>query len=137
MEFLETSELVIDTNIIIDYLRRSFHALPLILAQYQCRLTVITLYEIQIAKINSSRQQQLFERVMGLTSILSLDVPAAVQAIQIERKLKAQGQLIGLPDIFIAGICLAQRIPLLTRNLNHFSRIEGLQVITPENLSGL
>jgi tRNA(fMet)-specific endonuclease VapC len=74
---------------------------------------------------------------MSLTSVLPVDVEAITQAIQIERKLKFQGQSIGLPNTFIAGICLAQEIPLLTRNVNHFARIENLEVITPENLPGI
>jgi len=137
MEVLETSKLALDTNIIIDYLRRSFQALPLILAEYHCHLTVITLYEIEVAKIKSDRQQQLFKKVLSLTSSLPLDVNATTQAVQIERTLRAQGQPIGLPDIFIAGICLAQEIPLLTRNVSHFSRIDGLQVLMPEDLSSI
>ena len=42
--------------------------------------------------------------------------------------------MIGLADILSAGICLANDLPLLTRNVEHFNRIEGLKLVTPDGL---
>jgi predicted nucleic acid-binding protein len=42
--------------------------------------------------------------------------------------------LIGLADILSAGICLSNELPLLTRNVDHFNRIEGLKLVTPDGL---
>ena len=52
--------------------------------------------------------------------VLPLDVTAARQAAALQRTLQQQGQVIGLPDTLIAGVCLAQQIPLLTRNSRHY-----------------
>jgi tRNA(fMet)-specific endonuclease VapC len=66
-----------------------------------------------------------------------LDVTAAREAATTQRTLQQQGQIIGLPDTLIAGICLVQQMPLLTRNTRHYQRVAGLQVVTPAELATL
>jgi predicted nucleic acid-binding protein len=39
-----------------------------------------------------------------------------------------------LPDTLIAGICLAQQMPLLTRNIRHYQRVMDLQLVSPADL---
>ncbi|MBI5047876.1 MAG: type II toxin-antitoxin system VapC family toxin [Deltaproteobacteria bacterium] len=39
---------------------------------------------------------------------------------------------IGVKDSFIAGICEAHNLPLLTRNIKHFNRIPNLKLISLE-----
>jgi predicted nucleic acid-binding protein len=41
-------------------------------------------------------------------------------------RLEAQGRTISMADSLIAGIVLAHGGLLLTRNLGHFERVEGL-----------
>jgi tRNA(fMet)-specific endonuclease VapC len=41
---------------------------------------------------------------------------------------------ISLSDTLVAGICLAADLPLLTRNVKHFDRVDGLKLITPNSL---
>ena len=40
-------------------------------------------------------------------------------------------------DTLIAGICLAQQLPLLTRNVRHYQRVPGLQVVSPTDVAPL
>ena len=42
--------------------------------------------------------------------------------------------MIGTHDILIAAICLANGLPLYTKNVIHFSKIEDLQVLSPEEI---
>jgi predicted nucleic acid-binding protein len=46
------------------------------------------------------------------------------------RKMKLAGNLIGANDFWIGVTALVAALPLLTRNRDHFERIEGLQVQT-------
>ena len=39
--------------------------------------------------------------------------------------------LIGNQDICIAATCIARKLPLLTRNIEHFSRIQSLKLLDP------
>jgi len=42
--------------------------------------------------------------------------------------------MIGLAVILSAGIWLANDLPLLTRNVDHFNCIERLKLVTPDGL---
>jgi predicted nucleic acid-binding protein len=44
----------------------------------------------------------------------------------VRRALESKGQTIGMADSLIAGICLERDGILLTRNVKHFSRVDGL-----------
>jgi len=44
------------------------------------------------------------------------------------RKLRAQGQMIGANDLWIGATAGAAGFPLVTRNVEHFSRLPGLVV---------
>ena len=129
------SDLVIDSDVVIDFLRRKSNTLLEALTHYRGHITVITIFEIEVSAIRSVRQGQRFDQLLQWVTVLPLDVTAARQAAAIERTLQQQGQIIGIRDTFIAGICLAQQMPLLTRNTKHFERVEGLQVVTPADLT--
>ena len=131
---MERSDLIIDSDVIIDFLRRRSDVSLDALTRFRCHITAITLYEIQSAAIRSERQAKQFAQALQYTTILPFDAEAAIQAAELGRELRQQGQPIGLPDTLIAGICLSRDMPLLTRNVRHYQRISGLHVITPENL---
>ena len=44
------------------------------------------------------------------------------------RHLQDNGTLIGANDLWIAASCLAYRMPVVTRNVEHFRRVPGLEV---------
>ena len=129
------SDLVLDSDVIIDFLRRHSDALLDVLTRYRGHLTAITVYEIEATMVQSDRQMQQFGQMVQLMRVLPLDAAAARQAAAIQRTLQQQGQVIGLPDTLIAGICLAQQLPLLTHNAHHYQRVAGLQVVAPADLT--
>lgn len=45
------------------------------------------------------------------------------------RDLRGKGKLIGTNDLWIAAVALEKDWPLVTRNLNEFSRISGLRCL--------
>jgi tRNA(fMet)-specific endonuclease VapC len=91
------------------------------------RLTfsVITRYEILrglLAK-QAVRQQQAFEQLCALSTILPLTDEVVQRAASIYAALYTQGTLIGDADILIAATALAYGMSLATNNEAHFSRI--------------
>ena len=130
-------QLVIDTDIIVDYLRRRADVLRIARLNFSCAMTAITLYELKAVGVRSERQEKLIAILVGLLDILPFDRRSAEQGAEVWRLLASQGKLIGLPDTLIAGICLANNLPLLTRNAEHYKRIPGLEVLTPEELLSL
>jgi tRNA(fMet)-specific endonuclease VapC len=120
----------------IDFLRRTSNTLLDALTHFNGHLTAITVYEIKVTAIKSQGQGQRFEQILSRVTVLPLDCAAARYAAVIQRTLQQQGQIIGLPDTLIAGICLAQQMPLLTtRNFRHYQRVTGLQLVSPADLS--
>jgi len=55
-------------------------------------------------------------------NVLGLDNHGIVQASKIFGDLKRNGSLVQDPDLLIAGICLANSLPLVTGNAKHFER---------------
>jgi predicted nucleic acid-binding protein len=43
-------------------------------------------------------------------------------------ELKSKRVTIGNQDILIAGVCLANELPLATRNTGHFGVVRGLEI---------
>jgi predicted nucleic acid-binding protein len=60
--------------------------------------------------------------------VLPLDPTAAVRAGDILARLDEQGKPIGLEDVLISATALVNSLAVVTRNLTHFERIEGLRV---------
>lgn len=61
--------------------------------------------------------------------ILSMDVATAHHYAVITRRLRAENQLIGANDLWIAAAALANAITLVSNNTAHFSRVPGLSVV--------
>ena len=131
---MATSDLVIDSDVIIDFLRRKSNILLDALTHFRGHLTAVTVYEIEITAIKSERQVQQFGKILQWVTVLPLDGAAARQAAAIQRTLQQQGQIIGLPDTLIAGIRLAQQMSLLTRNIRHYQRVTDLHLVSPTDL---
>jgi predicted nucleic acid-binding protein len=131
---MEATRIAIDSDIIVDYLRQGRGVLENALEHFACAFAAITVYELY-AVHSPMRQQNLLGQLMAKVTILPLDAEAARKSSDNWRTLATRGELIGLPDILTAGICLRHDLPLLTRNAVHFGRITGLKVISPDDLS--
>jgi tRNA(fMet)-specific endonuclease VapC len=131
---MATAQLGIDTDIVIDYLRRRTGVLERAIGSFECSFTAITVYELEIGLAHAPSQYALFQELLGIVSVLPLDHAAARAAAQVYEQLRVQGLPIGLQDTLIAGTCIAHTVPLLTRNVEHLSRIELLAVIAPAHI---
>jgi predicted nucleic acid-binding protein len=59
---------------------------------------------------------------------LPITRPIAERYASVTRTLRAEGRLIGVNDLWIAATALEREMPLVTRNLEHFARIPGIQL---------
>ena len=73
-------------------------------------------------------ENPLIEHIRSAHQIIVIDERVAMIYGQISRTLRMQGNAIGSNDTWIAATGLALRTPLLTRNIEHFKRVEGLQI---------
>lgn len=124
--------IIADTDVLIDYLQGKggvAERIELELSHAQLYTTAVTRFEL-LAGARSSRQEKLVMQLLEAIPCLPLDGPAADRAAAVRRDLEKRGQSIGMGDSLIAGITLANRGILLTRNRQHFERVAGLSLGT-------
>ncbi|MBI2516222.1 MAG: type II toxin-antitoxin system VapC family toxin [Opitutae bacterium] len=63
-------------------------------------------------------------------TIVEISEPVAWEASRLARLLKPAGLHIGDNDVWIAATALAYGLPLVSRNVRHFSRVPGLTIAT-------
>lgn len=104
-------------------------------------ITSITLFEARFGLAllpDGARRQQLTARFDDLlisdfeNRVLLFDQPAARQAADLAAQRKHAGRPIDMRDTFIAGIALARKARIATRNTRHFDDLPGT-VINPWN----
>jgi tRNA(fMet)-specific endonuclease VapC len=132
MEEMEHRDIIVDTDIIIDYLKKRQPGAALLkkaYIRYRIHVTSISVYELFYG-IQESRKEALINRLLRYVSIVSFDEAAAREAAAIHFALKNKGMDIGVKDSFIAGTCRVHNMPLLTWNIRHFSRVIGLKLLS-------
>lgn len=77
---------------------------------------------------NASRQIQAFNTFCRANIILSLTEDAVMRTAEIYAELRETGHLITDADILVAAIAITNQLTLVTNNIAHFSRINGLNI---------
>lgn len=67
-------------------------------------------------------------------NILSFDAACARQAAKIYQDLKQKGLLIEAEDLLIGATALQHSLKLVSANTRHFARIEGLELLSAEQI---
>ena len=87
--------------------------------------------ELYFGARNSMKVAENLERVdrfCGVFESLPFDDAAAVHYGSVRAQLKREGRPIGANDLMSASIALAANAELVTRNLEEFQRVPGLDV---------
>jgi predicted nucleic acid-binding protein len=133
---LENELIVVDTDVVIDFFNGVSPGAGVMLkliSRQEVALTSISVFELYAGIEGKRRLSQIETLIQGVT-ILPLDIIEAVIAGKIYTQLKSKGQLVGTHDILIAAICVANTVPLYTKNVAHFSKIEDIQVLSKEDI---
>ena len=94
-------------------------------------IPVSVFYELEtgIAKSQQpQRRRKQLDTLLGAVQLLPFDKLAAKRAGELRARMEAAGTPMGAIDYQIAGIALAQRAILVTRNKKEFDRVPGLKV---------
>ena len=75
-----------------------------------------------------ARRLTQFEAFVKDYRSLPMDVASLDVAVDIYQKLRTTGTLLEDADVFAAGIAVANNAVLVTRNIKHFARVEGLKL---------
>ena len=122
--------IVADTDVLIDFLGGHEPAaarIALELERGDLRTTAITRFEL-LSGARGSKQEEKILELLGVVGTLPLDAAAADRAASVRRALDGKGTGIGMADSLIAGIVLLADGILLTRNRDHFKRVDGLHL---------
>jgi len=122
--------LIFDTSFLIDFQRerkRGRAGAHDFLAQHQESVVYLSLTAYgEFAEGFDDLTDRTFLSMVGAFELCPITREVAETYSRICRDLRMQGQLIGSNDLWIAATALEQNLPLVTRNLDHFSRVEGL-----------
>lgn len=122
---------IADTDVVLDFFTNTppfAQALSDLLREGRLALTAITVFELYAGILGAKRLKQIEAFCEGVP-VFGLDLLAAAYAGKIFTYLKSKGITVGNQDILIAGICLANGLPILTRNSAHFAPIQGLTIV--------
>jgi predicted nucleic acid-binding protein len=129
--------LIVDTNVFISFERRGR---PIDLSPWEASedvfISVVTVSELLMGvhradtEARRTRRSAFVEAV--ITRLRVLDFTTAVARLHAEMyaDLARRGQLIGAHDLIIAATARQHNLSLLTDNVDEFSRVPGLRVLT-------
>lgn len=134
---MEPKSVCIDTDIIIDFTKDrepGATCYEFVQTNYPCSVTAISVYELWFGVKHTGHKTdlQILKELLNSFTIFPFDDDAAEVSASLDVKLCKKGQKLSIKDIFIAGICIANEVPLLTRNVSHFSRIPNLKLFPIE-----
>ena len=134
---MTSKQYLLDTNILIDILNDS----PTVMEKlervgiHRCCMSVISLHELYYgAQLAREKKEEFFVKEMNKISRLIEDIdvhPLAADGkdyANIKHLLKEQGNMIDDFDIVIAGQAISEGLIVVTDNVKHFGRIEGLKL---------
>jgi tRNA(fMet)-specific endonuclease VapC len=123
---------VLDTDVLIDYLRGSGPGRELVsslLGSLAYRVTSVSAFELALGRSFSTDPRPV--RALVSVPCLPLSRGAGLRAGVLVHDLRSARKEIGMRDAMQAGICLEADLPLVTRNTRHFERVEQLEVVHP------
>ena len=134
-----TNTLILDTNIIIDFMRGNkevVNRLRGLNEKYALATTDVSVFELYKGAYKSKSREKNLTIVKGLIDnllLISADKGSMEVAAKISVDLEKKGRTIDIRDLFIGSICLANSCKLLTRNVKDFENIPGLGIIEIES----
>ncbi len=114
---MDDRNILVDTSIIIDFLRKKNKQNSLLWKikekGFNCIISTITVFELYVGAITSKHITDL-KKILKWMDIISFTSDIAEQSGEIYKNLKKKNQLIEFRDIFIGATSIILNIPLLT-----------------------
>lgn len=125
--------LILETTFLID-LERAHHrgvpgpAIAFLEQNQEARLYLPFVVAGEMAAGISMRDRARWEAFLAPFYVLPATPDVSWQFGRAYRHLRDNGNLIGTNDLWIAATGLAYEMPVVTRNVDHFRRVPGLEV---------
>ncbi|MHA1451113.1 MAG: type II toxin-antitoxin system VapC family toxin [Candidatus Hodarchaeales archaeon] len=128
--------IIVDTDFLSHFLAARKSAIKmqrqLLTRKYMIATTVITSAEMYYGAIKrkwGERRISELRRLFTLLPVFPFTLAASLKYGEKRADLINKGEDIGFADTAIAAIALTASLPVLTANVSHFKRIEGLEII--------
>ena len=141
MEKLEFKRIALDTDILIDILRKN----DLIIKRINeiekesviFATTIINSFELYYGAYKSKKKKnvELVRELLGRLNILNWEPSNSEIIGKNFYELEKIGKKIDYRDLFIGMIVLKNDYTLLTRNIKHFERIPNLKILNLNNIN--
>ncbi len=121
---------VLDTDFLISILRGKGISEITVDMIEDPKTTMINVFELYYGAMRSTKPEKAISETNSLLKsidILGFDRSAAAKAADIHAKLMNSGSPLDIQDVLIAGVVISNKEELVTRNIDHFSRIQGLR----------
>jgi len=125
---------ILDSDILAGILRKNTDAIKKyeeIQKNENILTTVLNAQEMLFGALISEKSEENFKaskELLNELNILLYDQKSMIESVKIQAYLEKTGRHIGLIDEMIAGICTANKATIITRNAEHFSRVQNLEV---------
>lgn len=122
-----------DTDCMIDFLKRKDPANSRVRAAFVAKelaVSAVTAYELYFGEPSGPGRADL-DRLLREIDVLAVTQTRAAIAAEHGAALARAGMRLAVPDLLIAGTAIEAELPLITRNVRHFSRVPGLEIIDP------
>ncbi|HET7325408.1 MAG TPA: type II toxin-antitoxin system VapC family toxin [Halococcus sp.] len=96
--------------------------------QYLASITVLELYEGIERSLHSDAERRKVRGVIDTKPVIPADRAVMKKAGKISGRLITEGNEIDREDCAIAATALIEEEPVVTRNVEHFERIDGIEV---------
>lgn len=123
---------LLDTDVMVDHLRGK-NLITLKIFKKGAAISIITLGELLVGAYKSSDPENSLKKLKQNLSGLKLNIENLNEEIidqfgRIKAKLETTGNRLEDFDLLIAATALTENLSLVTRNINHFKRIENLKL---------
>jgi predicted nucleic acid-binding protein len=127
--------LILETSFLIDFERENNRGVPgpalaFLEAHEDARLYITFTVAGELAAGISLADRARWEELIAPFHILASSADVAWEYGRAYRYLQANRLLIGANDLWIAATGVAYRMPIVTRNVEHYGRVPDLQVAT-------
>lgn len=128
-------KICLDTDFLVDFLRNGKEEVEFLKENEinkDLATTYINLFELYYGAYKSKAMENNLNSISLMLSrinLLNFSIESAKKAGEILAKLEKEGKMMEFRDLFIGTIALVNGYSIKTRNVGHFSRIEGLNII--------
>jgi len=124
----------LDTNIITYYLKGNVKILDKVDSEAKNDNIIIppfAYFEVKkwLLAINSKNKLQAFEKLFEEYGIADIDKKTLDLALSLYVKLRKVGIAVDDGDLLMAAYCIQNNFILVSNNVKHFEKIEGIQLI--------